>query len=914
MKKILAFASAALTLGAFAAPQDVTISFSSTADTYKDGAKVLDGEAYALVWTKDGSTFGGFLPDGTCAKDTDKLVVAAALAKSGKCAGAMFVVDEKEVLEKYQGGTFGVFLLDTRDAEGKVTALVGGKPSTVNAYAVAATGIAGTGFGDVVAASTALQTTIDAVPPVSYVAMIGSTGYETLEAAIEEGGDITLLTDVELAARAEIVSGKKTSIDLNGHAITYGGAEISSGIIIVHNGAELTINDSSEGKTGSIVSGAKAYAAVQLTLKGDDATNAAKLTVNGGTLTGTYYAICGNGSRPNTEITINGGTLNATAEGDNYGIYHPQVGTLTITGGTITGYCAAVEMRAGALNVSGGTFTALASEFSYAPNGSGSTTIGAAIAIAQHTTKKDIAATITGGTFVGAKAIAEVNPQENDPAPQVEMSISGGTFEGGVTLTDVEGCISGGLFKVVPDVKYIVPEAYKVANWTEVDAQGYVTVGAYTDDPTARTLRMPANADKSAEVKWTNGEMKAYVDGTETLLPIRAQDTLVFDENFKATFIICSGAPALKSIKVESGTIKIGHDGQTGNNLPEGMVVAIAEGAAVQLGCWMYDDYGCGTSTIKVPGATFDGPGKVTLAKYVKNVVGAIGGTALVDVNGATISVEGSIAQAITGKGTVNAYTGMVLDEGWTGTVVTPTTLAKGVNLGAYGNANSTIKLGGDFALGGNDSYLTKGCTINGDLNLDGHTIELTNGWTDEAGKYTINRLVGEGTITTQWKNSYGNMQKIVIENVLADDGKTIAFTGTITGTLNVVLPAGYELDAEGHIVVAEYPAEVVGKDATVKAKYDAWVKANNITDRTAASNVEAFILNCAPAQVDTEKDAFKVSITIGADGTPVVTTPEGKVYNGTITIVGSETLKGEYSAAKVTDKSAKFFKAILSL
>lgn len=178
--------------------------------------------------------------------------------------------------------------------------------------------------------------------------------------------------------------------------------------------------------------------------------NAVLTVEEGATITAKNAAVIGNGndSDGGTTITINGGTMTS----DDTGIYHPQVGTLTIAGGTITGGKLGVEIRAGVLSVTGGSIKANATEYLCTPNGNGTTTVGAALAIAQHTTKQDIAVTISGGTFTGVKAISESNPQQNDPAPQVTMSVTNGTFNGGITVVDVQGgFISGGTYSIVDE-------------------------------------------------------------------------------------------------------------------------------------------------------------------------------------------------------------------------------------------------------------------------------------------------------------------------------------------------------------------------------------------------------------------------------------------------------------------------------
>ncbi len=146
------------------------------------------------------------------------------------------------------------------------------------------------------------------------------------------------------------------------------------------------------------------------------------------------YAIEGNGSSDdkykNTKITIHDGAVITSA--GSTAIYHPQIGgALEIKGGTITGKNSAVEMRAGTLTVSGTPILEATSEtYSCIENSNGSTTIGAAVAVAQHTTKQPITVTISGGTFSGYHALSVKNPQKNaitsDTA--VKVTVKGGTF------------------------------------------------------------------------------------------------------------------------------------------------------------------------------------------------------------------------------------------------------------------------------------------------------------------------------------------------------------------------------------------------------------------------------------------------------------------------------------------------------
>ena len=119
MKKIALFcAVAAVAVGAIAG-DGYKFKFSSTGDTYADGSAVLDGEIYALVWTKTGA-FAGFNADGTLKDAANNAVMAMAPAEGGGCPTTVFIADESK-----DGGYYAMVLLDTRvataDAEGNVT-------------------------------------------------------------------------------------------------------------------------------------------------------------------------------------------------------------------------------------------------------------------------------------------------------------------------------------------------------------------------------------------------------------------------------------------------------------------------------------------------------------------------------------------------------------------------------------------------------------------------------------------------------------------------------------------------------------------------------------------------------------------------------------------------------------------------
>lgn len=274
-----------------------------------------------------------------------------------------------------------------------------------------------------------------------------STG--TVNGGIElSGGEFILGHNLEVKQPIKVIA--PATLDLKTYTLS-GSSDFTKqkrGVVIVNRGGELTIN----GTTGTIDGATnKVYSAVTMTEMEDTGDKVAKLTVNGGTLKGYYYGISGNGNRHNTEINIKGGNILGTcaAPEGNVGIFHPQDGKLTITAGTIEGYSSAVEVRSGTVNISGNcSLKSTATTFSCNPNGSGNTTVGAALAIAQHTTRKAINVTIDGGIFTGYKAISVEDPETGDPQ-NVNVVINGGTFS---DLSGLKYVAESGTYKLANDV------------------------------------------------------------------------------------------------------------------------------------------------------------------------------------------------------------------------------------------------------------------------------------------------------------------------------------------------------------------------------------------------------------------------------------------------------------------------------
>ena len=296
------------------------------------------------------------------------------------------------------------------------------------------------------------------------VAKVGEQGYATLQAAInaaKDGDTVTLLGDV--TTKATIPAEKTITIDLNGKTLKHEGQvlDIYGNLTIKHGTVELSSGNAKAAiwlnKTAKLTVESDATVSVPTSNFAiglwSDCT-AAELMVKGTLKGGNGLTVNGNIVTLGNKVTVDG----ATIESEGHGIYQAGVSDIIVKNANIKG-STAIEVRAGKMTVESGTFTATATEYKCDPNGDGTTTEGAALAIAQHTTKKDIGVTINGGTFNGIKALNESNPQNNEPAPQVDLKVTDGTFNGDVSITDDKNTsISGGTF--TSDVSAYVPNGY----------------------------------------------------------------------------------------------------------------------------------------------------------------------------------------------------------------------------------------------------------------------------------------------------------------------------------------------------------------------------------------------------------------------------------------------------------------------
>ena len=436
-----------------------------------------------------------------------------------------------------------------------------------------------------------------------FSARIGDTYYKTLEAALEAastGNTVALLKDAHVASSISIA--KAVTIDLQGKDISLS-EDSTADLFTLASGANLTIKSTGDAN-GTISVPTTTYNAVvnvgnnsTFTLEsgkviGDYTVFAGKVTgatinVNGGSIEGNYgITAYGTGTLNDVIINVTGGEIKSTSQAaistnggsdkggvnltvtggriiseDGLGIYLPGInGKTTVTNGTITGKTA-IELRAGDLIVSGGSITGTGHPVSVNPNGSGSTTDGVGISVAQHTTKRNTNLTISGGTISGFSAIYESNPQSNvaEDLAKVTLNITGGNFAAinGGTLSvyseDKTGFITGGYFTTDPTA-YLAQDKGLV----DSDLAGYYKVGNSTVDVDTEVKAGEPSVDVPANSGLTKADVEnaAKSQATQNSLA-KAASSLTSDSNIVGNKDVAKNALLTKHIISQDSTQNI---------------------------------------------------------------------------------------------------------------------------------------------------------------------------------------------------------------------------------------------------------------------------------------------------------------------------------------------------------------------
>ncbi len=304
-------------------------------------------------------------------------------------------------------------------------------------------------------------------------------------------------------------------------------------------------------------------------------------TINGGTISSSKgFAIAGNGKTAEpTTIIVNGGTITSASD-DGAGIYHPQNGTLTITGGSISG-AVGVQMCAGSLSISGEpTITATQGDKSASKTGDGSISDGAAISIVGRTGYADLGTVeIKGGTFKSEEGTAAIKAYEwsNNTASDFDnsddtVSVSGGTFSS-VPKNIADLCADGFTTEVKEDgtvnvTKSAVAEVNGVTHTTLKDA-----VAAANDGDTVTLL---ANVDLDEQIALSkaitiDGQSRYTIKATKKIVGASGKAGMFYRTTFAQgtlTFlnVTLDGNGVSKIFLNEGGAGETVFDGVTSQN------------------------------------------------------------------------------------------------------------------------------------------------------------------------------------------------------------------------------------------------------------------------------------------------------------------------------------------------------------
>lgn len=140
------------------------------------------------------------------------------------------------------------------------------------------------------------------------------------------------------------------------------------------------------------------------------------------------------------------------------GLYAAGFGEYSVSDGAQISGLTGIELRAGELAIDGGFISSFGNKTEISANGNGSTSRGAALAVAPHTSNQPITLIINNGVFTGPTAFIEQNIQQLADIG-VLAEINGGIFTGAVFAEDLTNFISKSAIINDIDSKYLKEEA-----------------------------------------------------------------------------------------------------------------------------------------------------------------------------------------------------------------------------------------------------------------------------------------------------------------------------------------------------------------------------------------------------------------------------------------------------------------------
>lgn len=425
--------------------------------------------------------------------------------------------------------------------------------------------------------------------------VVGDLKYETFSTAISKapaGSTVVLLKDCNAPGSGASIS-KNVTLDLKGKNLTllsmsvdkggkltikdsgtggtYNGLggdyslRVKQGGIFNLESGTLTNSSTTEGTSNVVVwvegGTAEKPAASTANIKGGKIETkgtpvfvrdpGATVNVSGGELKGSGLAcIAGNGTKGQggTTINVSGGTLTANAADEASaacGIYHPNEGTLNITGGTINvADGVGVLMRGGKMTMTGGEINATGDAARTGTVGDNNNTIGVSGVIFDRDANYPAVATtsikIDGEAKVsGAKAAVELINDNNVADAKSAFKLQGGTYS-----SDVTALLDENSKAEKQGENYVVTTYY-----AQVGETKYATLQAAADAATAgQTVTVLNDVDMT-----TDGNLTVKV-GKDIVLDMNGHSIKGANADYKN--ILVWGKLTLKDSK-ENSTGKI---------------------------------------------------------------------------------------------------------------------------------------------------------------------------------------------------------------------------------------------------------------------------------------------------------------------------------------------------------------------
>lgn len=619
--------------------------------------------------------------------------------------------------------------------------------------------------------------------------VVGGLKYEMASTAISKapaGSTVILLNDCEEGNLGPSVS-KNVTLDLNGKNLvfqcitvdihgnltikdsgnggTYNGTYVDYSVRVKRGGifnlesGTLTNSSTTEGTSNVVVwvegGTAKKPAASTANIKGGKIETkgtpvfvrdpGATVNVFGGELTGSGLAcIAGNGTKGQggTTINVSGGTLTAKpydATSAACGIYHPNEGTLNITGGTINvADGVGVLMRGGEMTMTGGEINATGDDATRTGSvGDTNQKIGVSGVIFDRDANYPAVATtsikIDGEAKVsGAKAAVELINDNNVADAKSAFKLKGGTYS-----SDVSALLDENSVAEEKNGVYVVKTYY-----AQVGETKYATLQKAADAATAgQTVTVLNDVDMTTDGNLTVNEEKDIV--------LDMNGHSIKGANADHKNIMVYGKLTLKDSK-ENSTGKIYSEDPYKSGVDKTLIYVAGNGEFVME----------------------SGHINTVLPNSVKNGQFAIGAfdNCKVTINGGTI--EGGYS-AITGYGDPNDNTTITINGG---TLICP------MDYAIYHPQPGKLTINKGATIYGGAGAI---CMKSGELEINGGTLTSkgkgnTGNWGDGTG--------GLGNAALNFCKPYGDVKAIIKGGTITAEGDAVLIDAQPTEGKTVTL------------------------------------------------------------------------------------------------------------------------------